>query len=213
MLFFFATATAAIENHLYKSGSTSSFENPFIVTGFNKASRTLTGSISVTRTAPGQTDECRILFSGSTSTPDNVKVRYFEVAAVDGVRAISEIDEADVVHEDGSVKLKLDENRLEGTCEWLLSFVGEPSIKKEGGSLFIAIPQRDIGAWLGVYTVKSERAYFYQNPGGNDIGKAFLVSGDTIHVYDEQPGWYYVKFEGRKKKTLGWIKKTDTVQF
>lgn len=67
---------ASAENFNF-SGKNDVFENPFVAIGFNKANNVLTGSISIARTAPGETDECRILFSGETEKSNLLRVQYF----------------------------------------------------------------------------------------------------------------------------------------
>jgi hypothetical protein len=110
-------------------------------------------------------------------------------------------------------RLTLDKTRLAGGCEWILPFVGEPSIREQGKTLSISIPKRTAGDWIAVHAIKSARAYFYKAPGESQAQKAFLVAGDTAYVYEERLDWMYVKFQGRKSLTSGWIKKSDTVQF
>jgi hypothetical protein len=68
------------------------------------------------------------------------------------------------------------------------------------------------GDWKYVSAVRTKRAYFHSEPSDSTVDKAFLVAGDLIYIYDENPGWYYVKYQGRKKETVGWIKKSDTIQ-
>jgi hypothetical protein len=203
----------SIANDLSVSGKNEIFDNPFIVTGFNKSSGVVTGSISATRTAPGETNECRILFSGDRRSPDVLKVRYFEVGAEEGVENVSKIDQATVIQEVSGLKIKFNKKKIVGECDWLLAYVNAPSIEQQGSELAVLVPKLKVGDWIGIYTIKSRRANFHKKAGGADVEKAFLVAGDTIYVYEEQPGWYYVKFQGRKKQTVGWIKKADTVQF
>jgi hypothetical protein len=190
----------SIAHDLNFSGRNEIFDNPFIVTGFNKASGVVTGSISATRTAPGETNECRIVFSGERRSPDVLKVRYFEVGAEDGVENISKSDQATVVQGVSGLKIKFSRKKIVGECDWLLTYVNAPSIEQQGSELTVLIPKLKVGDWIGIYTIKSRRANFHKMAGGADVEKAFLVAGDMIYVYEEQPGWYYVKFQGRKSK-------------
>ena len=198
---------------LFISGRNEIFDNPFVATGFNTTSNVLTGSISVSRTAPGETNECRILFTSNTKDQKTLQVRYFVVGAEDGVSKFSDIDKASVLHDGKNIKIKLDRKKLEGGCEWILSFVGEPSVTQQGDNVFFVIPERTPGAWRSVHTIKSKRAAFYKAPGGSPVEGTYLVPGDTIYAYEEQPDWLYVKYQGRKKLTVGWMKKADTVPF
>lgn len=210
---FIAVAPAAVAHGLNISGKNEIFQNPFFAIGFNKSNNIVTGSISATRTAPGETNECRILFSGEENAENILKIRYFEVGAGEGVKKFSEIEHAAVIPEVSGLKLQLNKKNIGGDCGWLLDYVDASFIKPQGNNLLISVPKLKVGDWIGVYTIKSERAKFYKMPGGIGVQKAFLVAGDTIYVYEEKPDWYYVKFQGRKKQTTGWIKKSDTVQF
>jgi len=202
-----------LASDLLISGKNEIFDNPFVATGFNTTSNVLTGSISVSRTAPGETNECRILFSSNTKDQKILQVRYFVVGAEDGVSKFSDLDKASVVHDGKNIKIRLDRKKLEGGCEWILSFVGEPSVTQQGDNVFFVIPERTPGAWRSVHTIKSKRAAFYKAPGGSPVEGTYLVPGDTIYAYEEQPDWLYVKYQGRKKLTVGWMKKADTVPF
>jgi hypothetical protein len=148
------TGPTALANDLFISGKNEIFDNPFVATGFNTTSNVLTGSISVSRTAPGETNECRILFSSNTKDQKTLQVRYFVVGAEDGVSKFSDIDKASVVHDGKNIKIKLDRKKLEGGCEWILSFVGEPSVTQQGDNVFFVIPERTPGAWRSVHTIR-----------------------------------------------------------
>ena len=203
----------AVASDFYVSGKNEIFQNPFIATGFNNTTNLFTGSISVSRTAPGETNECRILFSSKTKDQKTLQVRYFVVGAEDSVSKFSDIDKASVVYDGEKIKIKLDRKKLEAGCEWILSFVGEPSVTQQGDNVFFVIPERTPGTWRSVHTIKSKRAAFYKAPGGSPVEGTYLVPGDTIYAYEEQPDWLYVKYQGRKKLTVGWMKKADTVPF
>jgi hypothetical protein len=207
------TGSTVLANDPYISGRNEIFDNPFIATGFNKTGNVFTGSISVSRTTPGETNECRILFSSNTKDHETLQVRYFVVGAEDGVSQFSDITKASIVRDGKSVRIRLDRKMLEGGCEWILSFVGEPSLTQQGDHVFFLVPERTPGTWRSVHTIRSKRAAFYKTPGGSRVEGTYLVPGDTIYAYEEQPDWLYVKYQGRKKLTVGWIKKADTVPF
>jgi len=210
---YIAMASTAVAQGLNISGTSEIFDNPFVTTGFNKANGVLSGSISAIRTAPGETNECRILFVGEKNSPNRLKTRYFVVGADDGVENLSKIDYATVIHEASGLKLKFNKKNLGGGCDWLLNFVNAPFIEEQGSDVKILVPKLKIADWIGVHTIQSKRAKFYKAPDAAAFEKAFLVAGDTIYVYDEKPGWYYVKFQARSRQTVGWIKVADTVQF
>ncbi|MCC2971636.1 SH3 domain-containing protein [Massilia sp. IC2-476] len=39
-----------------------------------------------------------------------------------------------------------------------------------------------------------------------------MVRGDVVYVYEERPDWYFVRYDNGKRETMGWIRKSDTVQ-
>jgi hypothetical protein len=92
-------ASAAHGDEFYLSGESDILENPSVVTGFNKATNVLTGSISAIRTAPGRTDECRILFSGIVKAPTSISARFLEKDAADEGQSVSRVEKAAVVQE------------------------------------------------------------------------------------------------------------------
>lgn len=193
------TSSNAVGSVFSVSGKTDILENPFIAIGFDKASNVLTGSISAIRTAPGETNECRILFSSHEKSPKLVRVRYVEVSAASGIMRASALDQATVIPGQAGGKLAFDKKNLEGGCDRVLNFIGPPSIAQQGNTIVIAVPPREVGDWIGVQTIRSKRANFYKTANGADLDKAFLVAGETIYVYREQPGWYCVKFQGRNQ--------------
>jgi len=111
------TGSTVLENDLYISGKNEIFENPFIATGFSSTTSLFTGLISVSRTAPGETNECRILFSSNTKDQKTLQARYFVVGAKDGVSKFSDIDKESVVYDGKNIKIKLDRKKLEAGWE------------------------------------------------------------------------------------------------
>lgn len=69
------------------------------------------------------------------------------------------------------------------------------------------------GTWEKVSAIKAKRAYFYAEPNESKVTKTYLVTGDLIYIYKQGSDWYYVKFQGPKKETTGWIRKSDTLDF
>jgi hypothetical protein len=193
------------------SGRSEIGDNPFVATGFNKQTSVTTGYLSATRTAPGRTDECRFLFTGNLTQSKVVAIRYiFENEEIESEPAA--ISKAVMKGSPENLTLILMKNSLQADCEWILPFIGEPRIHDRGDELSISLGHRATGDWTGVYLIRALRARFHNFPSDSAKGKPFLVAGDVIYVYDERPGWYYVKYDGKKKKTVGWIKKSDTVQ-
>lgn len=68
------------------------------------------------------------------------------------------------------------------------------------------------GDWKSLTAVQAKRAYFHTSHDESMKGKAYVVRGDLLYIYDEAPDWLYVKFKAGKKETEGWIRRSDTVQ-
>jgi hypothetical protein len=162
------------------------------------------------RTSPGRTDECRFVFVGSLKNPNAFSVKY--LGEIDGYEKGGSMSSAAVKSVDGELLMNVRKDQLGGECDWILPFINEPRIRENIGEVAISFGSLIPGNWIGVFAIKSERAPFYKSADDSSVQDAYLVRGDYIYVYDEQPGWYYVKYERRKKTTVGWIKKSDTVQ-
>jgi hypothetical protein len=191
------------------------FNNPFIVTGFNQGTHILTGYMSALRTAPGRTDECRVVFSGKIEVNNSVVVLVKNAVKAEGGGSIesSVATKGKLESDSKRKKLVIDKKSLPGDCDWILPFADESKIISEGNLFNILIDDSVAGDWRAVHVIRSKRAYFYKTPEKSNIGKAFVIAGDLIYVYDENKDWYYVKFKNRKKEIVGWIKKSDTIQF
>jgi hypothetical protein len=101
---------------------------------------------------------------------------------------------------------------LGGGCDWILPFISEPRVKENADRIAIDFGKLSFGDWIGVFAIKSERARFHRAPDESSVQNAFLVQGDLIYVYQETQDWYFIKYSGGKRDTIGWIKKSDTVQ-
>ena len=200
--------------NLEQSSQNEIFDNPFIVTGFNPQTNMLTGYVSALRTSPGRTDECKFVFSGRSERKNSlpVSIKNAVNTSVNGNAELTEITKGRVASDGKQKKIIIHHAALPGDCDWILSFIGGEKVIQNGEGFSILIDGGIIGDWLAVYVIRSKRAYFHQSPKESSSGKSFLIAGDLIYVYDEKKDWYYVKFKGRKK-TSGWIKKSDTVQF
>lgn len=155
-------ASSALAQNLKSSGKTEIFDNPFIAIGLNQASKSLTGTVSATRTAPGATDECRILFSGDIRDSAVVNVRYFTRGAESEPPQVSTVKTAKLSISNDQVALRFDTKTLEGDCDWILPDVGEPLIVSKNGELHLQLSGLKAGEWTSVYTIKSSRAYFHK---------------------------------------------------
>ena len=200
--------------NLEQSSQNEIFDNPFIVTGFNPKTNMLTGYVSALRTSPERTDECKFVFSGRSERKNSlpVSIKNAVNTPINGNAELMEITKGRVAADGKQKKIILQQAALPGDCDWILSFIGDEKAIQKGEEFSILIDGGIIGEWLAVYVIRSKRAYFHQNPKVSSAARSFLIAGDLIYVYDEKKDWYYVKFKGRKK-TSGWIKKSDTVQF
>jgi hypothetical protein len=120
--------------------------------------------------------------------------------------------EARVVLSNNQLFLEFVKESLGGDCDWILPFNLEADESDTTGKVVVAMQVPHAGRWIGVYAISAERARFHSRPDSTAVQKAFVVHGDIVYVYDEQPGWYFVEYEGGKKKTRGWIRKSDTLQ-
>jgi hypothetical protein len=203
-----SVATAA---ELSYSAKSDIWENPFLAYGYNPKTKLLTGYLAALRTAPGRTDECKLAFSRSIKTPNALSVRYIGEAEAEKqpVRTSSGVL---IVQEKNEFYLRLYKPLLGGDCNWILPFVVGARVRETADDIIIPMKYPNVGNWIGVNVVNAKRAKFHSQPDAALVQKAFLVEGDVIYVYEERPDWYFVRFEEGKKKTIGWIKKSDTVQ-
>jgi hypothetical protein len=187
------------------------WDNPFLAYGYNPKTQILTGYLAALRTAPGRTDECKLVFAGNAAAPDALSVRYLGTADLDeeptrpesGVR---------IVLENNEYYLKFSKKSLDGECDWILPFVVGSHVLEAPDKILVSMKLGNIGSWVAVYAIGSKRAKFYSHPNSKFIQRAFVVKGDVVYVYDERPEWYFVQFKEGKRKTVGWIRKSDTVQ-
>lgn len=217
LLLLISVLTLPIANsaNLAQSSQNEIFDNPFIVTGFNKNTNILTGYVSMLRTSPGRTDECKFVFSGQSEGKN-----YFAISIKNAGKTnfSSVIDSAETTkgkfaYDLKQKKITLNQTALPGDCDWILSFIDQEKVIQNGKVFSILVDDGMIGNWIAVYVIRAKRAYFHNKADESSIEKSFLIAGDLIYVYDEKNDWFYVKFKGRKKETIGWIKKSDTIQF
>jgi len=195
-----------------KSGQNEIFDNPFIATGFNPQTRTLTGYVIGLRTEPGRTDECKFVFSGKVEKSGAMPL---VLKSVPGSTGSSEPTTAkgELLLSPKQAQLVVDPKALPGECEWILPNIGEPKVVQNGKKISLPIANSETGAWIAVNAIAAKRAYFHKSPDAASAGKAFLVAGDMVYVLEEKADWLSVKYHGGKKDTVGWIRKADTMQF
>jgi len=181
------------------------WDNPFLAYGYNPTTKVLTGYLAVHRTAPGRTDQCRLVFKAYAN---RIAVKYQGEAWV--FESQNETDSGvTIVIEGDEPFLKFLKASLGSECDWILPFVVETHVSD---TVAVSMKVSDVGNWISVYVINAKRANFHTHPDSASVRKSYLVAGDVIYVYDEQPGWYFVRFENEKTKTAGWIRKADTVQ-
>lgn len=196
---------------LKHSGRTEVWGNPFIAYGYSPNTKLTTGYLAALRIAPGRTDECKLIFSGVADKTNEFSVRYLRQEKLSGKR-IQPHDHVSLVDEKGARYFIFSKKNLAGDCDWILPFVVESDPSENPGEVRVAIEAQHAGDWISVYVIEAQKARFHGRPNSSSVKKDFLVKGDVIYVYDEQPEWYFVRYEEGKRKIEGWIRKSDTVQ-
>lgn len=211
---FFSILSVVNGSEIKQSSRNEIFENPFVVVGFNPKTNILTGYVVALRTTPGKTDECKFIFMGERKkSPMSVLVKNAVSSPLAGIVEPQENSRGELTLDSMQNKLLIKKQALPGDCEWILSFIGEEKIPYDKNVFSISIDGGIPGDWLAVSVIQSKRAFFHKEPDETTVSKAFLVGGDLVYVFEEKAGWYYVKYKMRKKETVGWIRKIDTVQF
>lgn len=200
--------------NLEKSSQNEIFDNPFIVTGFDPDTKIITGYVAALRTAPERTDECKFVFSGRNDGKNSLPVLIKNAVRTSDNETIdsTEVTKGQLTYEAKQKKLIVSQAALPGDCDWIVEFVSGEKTIKNGKELSVLIDDGTPGDWLGVYATRSKRTYIHKKPEESSAGKAYLIAGDLVYMYEEKKDWYYIKDKGRKV-TSGWIKKTDTIQF
>ena len=183
------------------------FDNPYFVVGINKKENILSGYVSALRTAPGESNECKLLFKGRIE-----KGASFPIEVIDASRHSKKIKPlpANLFRVGNGYKIVIKKNDLPGDCDWVLTYVGAPSVQTEGDEFKLLINVDDRGDWQGVNVISSKRAFFHSSPEVAYKQKTYLVEGYLIYFFDEAPEWYFVKYKSQKKIISGWINKSDT---
>lgn len=181
-------------------------DNPFLAYGYNPKTQVISGYLAAFRTAPGRTDECKLVFKGRGG---RFSVKYSEEIWESGSENGSGV--SITMGKDESY-LRFDRTSMGGDCDWILPFKAGKRVHATVDEVFVSVNVPVSGDWIGVYVINSKRAHFHSEPNDASLRKAYLVQGDVVYVYDEQPDWYFVRYDNGKRTTSGWIKKADTVQ-
>lgn len=205
------TAHAKTPSHSIRS---SILDNPYMVLADDPKNNLLHGFVAALRTAPGRTDECKFFFRGEPFKNGTARISIADAARY---RAPSSPAGSDVVH--GVITtvgkkyvLEISNPEKIGDCDWILGFIGGPSVLQKGTSFQLTFLGEESGDWNSLAVICRKRAHFYSAPAEQKKRKAFVVAGDFVYVFDEIGDWYYAKFSDGRSETVGWIRKADTVQ-
>lgn len=198
----------ALASDLTYSARTESWDNPFLAYGYNPKTKLFTGYLAAFRTAPGRTDECKLVFKGNAK---RLAIKYLEVTWVYGHENQND-STGYISNHNNRPLLRLFKTSLGGDCDWILPFKIGPRVSETVDEVAVAMKPSKEGSWIGVYAIGAKRARFHSQPNNASARKVYLIAGDLIYVYHEQRDWYFVQYEKEKRKTIGWIRKADTVQ-
>ncbi len=181
-------------------------DNPFLAYGYNPKTKVISGYLAAFRTAPGRTDECKLVFQGSAR---HLSVKYLEETWVSEIEKDSG---ASITMEKNEPYLKFHRESMGGDCDWILPFKVGRRVYATVHEVFVSVNVPVSGDWIGVYVINSKRAQLHSEPDSDSLKKAYLVKGDVAYVYDEQSDWFFVRYDNKNRTTSGWIRKLDTVQ-
>lgn len=189
-------------------------DNGVMIVAFNKETNVLTGYYETSNTVGSGISECKVYFSG-TGGGASVKVNVSDADKASFSTKAKSFNGSVVFNTDGRRRFAMFyPEKKSWSCEWvydgLPSYVPPKNFNIKNGLQFDFVRDED---FVAVGVVKANRAYFHTDPDTSAIRKTFLVAGDFFYAFAENNDWYYVKFKGRKKPTVGWIKKSDTIQF
>lgn len=209
-LFFSVNANASLQ---ITSGATDILQNPFVVIGRNEGENSFSGYVVALRVSPQRTDECKFLFRGDmkNNKADNVTVAGATNSYLDREDA-RPYSRAFIRKSGDAITISINKKDAPDDCDWILSFLGEPNVRESADKYEISFSLAEIGSWLEVTVIRNGRAYFYDHPNAKSRRKAFVVRGDVVYVYVQDKGWLNVKYQHGKQETVGWIKKSDTLQ-
>ncbi|MEW6370072.1 MAG: hypothetical protein AB1584_04000 [Pseudomonadota bacterium] len=190
------------------SGRSEGIRNPFVALGFDPATNNLSGYVSATRIAPGNTDECAFVFFGNISRFNKLTIAYLNGGDAGESDSYS-MGHADITADRDQLILRVNKSTIQGDCEWILPFVGEPGIHESAQELLITLGGLSAGNWVGIYAIKTPRAHFHRLPNESSVQRSFVVKGDIVYVYKRNADWSYVKYEKRGRTTEGWLRTSD----
>jgi hypothetical protein len=159
---------------LTRSGKTDSWDNPFIAFGYNPATKITTGYLAALRTAPGRTDECKLVFASNSDKSDEFIVRY--IARNGAFRKSGQsLHHVPLVVEENVLYLKFSKKELGGDCDWILPFVVETDVNEDNDDVLVAMEAQNAGKWIAVYAISAEKARFHGEPVSSSVKNSFLI--------------------------------------
>jgi len=203
--FFYVSVGAMDLNYSAKSDVA---ENPFVAYGYNPETRIVSGYLAAFRVTPGRTDSCKLVFRGNSNRLD---VKFQEETWESASEAESG-SKVFITVRNSEIFLDFKKDSLGGDCEWILPFKVGSRVIETNDKVAVTLRAPNRGDWVGVYVISAKKALFHSEPDTASIKKAYLIPGDVIYVIKEKPDWYFVQYDNQKRKTVGWIKKADTVQ-
>lgn len=190
------------------SARSDSWADPFLAYGHNPKNKETSGYLVALRSAPGKTDECKLVFGRSSKS---LEVKYREIV-LGSANENRRSHGASIRVDEKGLYLIFSKKSLEGECRWILPFnIGE-NVYETADEIAVSMVVSNTGTWTGVYCISAKRASLHSQPNSSSVQKAYLVEGDVVYVYDERPNWYFVEYMNGKKKATGWMKKKDTFQ-
>jgi hypothetical protein len=207
------TPMAHSENNV-NSSRTEIFDNPFFVIAENPQTKLITGYLAALRTAPDRTDACKVFFQGVDGGKGTINISLQDAEPTANMEGIGflRVNSGLLRREKENYVVSIKTSDVPGNCDWILEFLGEPSVVKRENYLDISIEAKKSGDWTAVRVAKSKRAYFHTTPDIKTKSKSFVIAGDLLYVYKENVDWYFVKYDGAKKQTSGWIRKEDILE-
>lgn len=62
-------------------------------------------------------------------------------------------------------------------------------------------------------SVKNERSYFHNSPDYSTRRKAYCIKNDVVDVLDKQGNWVFVRFNGPKISSVGWMPRIELATY
>lgn len=196
-------------NKVFSSEGLTGFGVITSAVGVNHEKNLITGFNNIKNLSmPGRSfhANCRIVFSGVYSNE-----RVLKVQVVNATKELSKPTNGQLIFDGTSHNSpgKIIEQNFRIKLENDLPGYPKESMEADGE---IEFSTNKPGAWNQVSAIRTPKARFHRDPDDSSATKSLLVAGDVIYIYNENPGWYYVKFQGIKRETTGWIKRSDTIQ-